>query len=764
MSMSAEVPLDCQARSVAKRRKVSLACESCRNRKSRCDGIKPQCQNCAQRCERCVYRLPNPHFAETNEYIESLVTKIGELEGEIRHSRDASRRAYPTEFPGQNYLEDYAANQESAQNSDSNTHSEEALVFAAVNDQPNSESAPTRTVLVDSSSPVDGMGGNNICSESLNTGEKFYGISSSMSFVKLFYNMTSRNSHSSASAQFNPKGERTQLDETQTTNSASQASLEIFALLPRAIADHLLDIYWNKVYHVYPYIHRATFMAAYEQLWAPASAHKPPNCPRLGLGGSESCGFSSSVFHCALNAMMVLGVQFSDLPLAQKTKLSLSLTERAKSQFDLEMFEDGNIYVIQTLLLLAQVFQFTTYPTRCWSAIGAACRLAQGLGLHLAEDRLKDSFEPVEIELRKRIWHSCSILDLIVSITLGRPALLRHGSTVALPAAIDDEYLDKNVPQPPGQISTITFFVQAAKLYTTLGKIFSKVYGENETEKPDLQRCLGSIDQLIELDAELSEFAEEVPDALSWTKESTEVRQRSTQLAQQSNILRARYLHLRILLYRPCFTHFCRSYTSKKVKSSSKRNRQLGSEVIPLETSIAQCCAVNCLRSAVDLVDLTEHYAATTEYGAWWYSMYYIRTAALVILLADTCAPLRDSVGASTLASSWQKCRISLLHRLPQVTLVQNCLQTLEKMYERVLKIRAVYGQASFGLVDEITSYHDNAPVFRRAEHGSMQENQAQTSFGNFRLEEDYIQTEDYVWNLFTENEFNIAVDDHAMT
>jgi hypothetical protein len=41
----------------AKRRKVPLACEACRDRKSRCDGARPMCSACMKRktVTKCVY-------------------------------------------------------------------------------------------------------------------------------------------------------------------------------------------------------------------------------------------------------------------------------------------------------------------------------------------------------------------------------------------------------------------------------------------------------------------------------------------------------------------------------------------------------------------------------------------------------------------------------------------------------------------------------------------------------------------------------------
>ncbi|KAF1817363.1 hypothetical protein P152DRAFT_510610 [Eremomyces bilateralis CBS 781.70] len=719
--MPAEGQPSRQAGSVAKRRKISLACEACRTRKARCNGAKPQCGNCVQRHERCVYKRTSAHLADTNEYIDSLLNRVADLEGEIQQSRDALSAASAMQLLGQSQPGTPSAGLGPILASDGRRReSHEALLLAAADTHQDPKSISPTNCIVDISSPVDGMGGNASSVDLPDMDEKFYGSSSSMSFMKQFYNMILRNGDTAAAPQTEVSGCRTTVNEPQQNSGSLPRPCfggpESFSLMPRVLTDYLLDLYWNRSHHVYPFLHRATFMAAYEQLWAPASTQSIPQRPRLGLGGSDQCGYTSSVFHCALNAMMILGVQFSDLPLAQRNSLVATLTLKCKSQFDLDLFDDGSIHVIQTLLLLVQIFQFTTFPTRCWSTMGAACRLAQGLGLHLPDGQLHGHFEPVEIELRKRIWHACAMLDMIVSMTLGRPAMLHQSSGVALPTAIDDEYLDRNQPQPLDQVSYMEFFVESIKLDTTLSKILSRIYGQ-ETDRLDTLCGYGSFDLLIELDRELAKFADQVPETLKWTYEDGEFLRRSPPLGQQTNILHARHLHLRILLFRPSLTQFCRLNSSSARFTSSKKDRSNASPASSLATSFAQCSSLTCVRSAIDLIDMTERQAATNESGAWWYSMFYIRTAAMVILLADVCAPVRESIGSATLASSWQKCRTTLRYKLPQETLVQTCLQTLEKMHEQVLTLRSISNPADLGLGSGIGIGHGQVSTEQQEGH-----------------------------------------------
>jgi hypothetical protein len=56
-----------------RRRKIPLACEPCRERKSRCDGAKPICSTCQRRAlplHHCVYILENARTASNEAFVD----------------------------------------------------------------------------------------------------------------------------------------------------------------------------------------------------------------------------------------------------------------------------------------------------------------------------------------------------------------------------------------------------------------------------------------------------------------------------------------------------------------------------------------------------------------------------------------------------------------------------------------------------------------------------------------------------------------------
>ncbi|CAG8399541.1 unnamed protein product [Penicillium salamii] len=67
MSPKASGNLKTRART---RPKIALACDSCRERKIRCDGIKPICGPCVRRSYRndqCVYNTENSRSTSRDE-------------------------------------------------------------------------------------------------------------------------------------------------------------------------------------------------------------------------------------------------------------------------------------------------------------------------------------------------------------------------------------------------------------------------------------------------------------------------------------------------------------------------------------------------------------------------------------------------------------------------------------------------------------------------------------------------------------------------
>jgi hypothetical protein len=84
-----------------------------------------------------------------------------------------------------------------------------------------------------------------------------------------------------------------------------------------------------------------------------------------GLGNAADAGPSSQAFYCALNMMLALGSQFSDIPVTQRKSLTAMFEQRSKNLLIVDMLDRGSIAVVQTVLLTGQYLQSTFNPQRC---------------------------------------------------------------------------------------------------------------------------------------------------------------------------------------------------------------------------------------------------------------------------------------------------------------------------------------------------------------------------------------------------------------
>lgn len=649
-----------------KRRKIANACEPCRVRKARCDGMKPTCGACSTRGQQCLYKAVVTDVERTNQYVETLVNKISQLEQEVITLR--------------------SSNQGPPRGSDGTAQGE-------------GKPAPTRGIIGSGVSSVDAMGGNAGPEISSAPNDKFhYGSSSALSFTRQMYSAILRKDampSSSAEAAIPPT---VRLNSgTTLTSKMCDVEPENFSLLPRQLSDQLMHIYWTRVHVLYPFIHRKSFDRSYDDLWrSPAARKTRDQRPGVGLGGSEACGPSSLVFHCALNAMFALGLQFCDsFTEVEKERLATTCMNKSKNLLKLDLFDDGDMSLVQTLLILTQYFQSTSSPNKCWTSMGVACRLAQGLGLHLEEARDTQQFDPIERDIRRRVWHGCVTLDITVSMTLGRPAMLIGNAGRSLPEAVDEaDWTLASPDDPESRTSIIAFFTESIKLYRTVGRILLNVYklNDQQNDKPDTSDgCNISFDMLIELDGELSEFARCLPKNLCWTETASP----SNLLSSQCHVLHVRFLHSRILLYRPAFFQYCR-HNSLAGPSGSRTPNQDLSPTTTVATPFAFHCAVVCVKTAMSLIAAVRQYSSTEATGAWWYNMFYTRIAAMVALLAGICPMIYDAIGGSEAWDAvWTDCKFILENNLPTCVPVTTCLTSLEALRRHVVRHRTMAGADS---------------------------------------------------------------------
>ncbi|KAJ5713949.1 uncharacterized protein N7483_011130 [Penicillium malachiteum] len=74
-----------------KRQRVSRACDSCRSKKDKCDGVQPVCSTCASLCRPCTYKANPKKRGLPTGYIRSLELLWGLVFQKIQGSEDVMR-------------------------------------------------------------------------------------------------------------------------------------------------------------------------------------------------------------------------------------------------------------------------------------------------------------------------------------------------------------------------------------------------------------------------------------------------------------------------------------------------------------------------------------------------------------------------------------------------------------------------------------------------------------------------------------------------
>ncbi|TQN71713.1 Sorbicillinoid biosynthetic cluster transcription factor 2 [Colletotrichum shisoi] len=783
----------------AKRKRVALACETCRDRKIRCDGGKPVCRQCARRRDvpvNCTYSVISSSAKQLSEqeYIASLQRQIRHLNQVIRSlggggGGGGGGSTHPCdgeESPPAQSVPPQPSNQPSASTFGHDIqHRPElsGIVSSPTGTRRHGGSGggggggggekadvPSSCPLPDEgSSLVNAMGASLSLRSPVSSTlqEEFYGQSSVHSLLQQVPTPAGQRATANANANAddnNTNNDTNNCNTTTTTmtgpelpgsrqrlphpsashrtnnNTNSRASqVELvdsllqprYALPPRRLADNLLDLYFDNVYIFYPWVHVPTFRSRYDALWMLDGQQEdsPEEATDVGLGGHK-CPLP--VFYCALNAMFALGCEFSQSP--DKQAASVTFYGRLRELLRDEILDHSSLSHVQVLLLVSHYLLTTRYPNRCYNMIGMASRMAVGLGLHLEKAGSVPS--TIATQVRRRLWHGCFQMEMFVSMTLGRPPGIVVNDHVPLPDAIDDDCLQGSNPgQHSHLVSELLFNVENIKLTKILGIILRRVYHPPPHDAQSRPDPSSNVSTLFHLDSLLQECRNAVPAPLNWDLgPETPLSGRSRVLRRQANVLQARLLHLRVLLYRPSFTAFC---AAARPVPSRREADQTYPPVLddppPAESELAESfraqCAAICAKNACELVSSVVRATAEAATGAWWFSLFYLVTSGVIIILAE-CTQLQKKVfDEEMLARAWEQCNSTLRYFSSSHARAREYLQSLQ-----VLRDRAVltYGNPPGDLVSGA------APVQPRDEqHAGPAEAEAQTREAYSACEED---------------------------
>lgn len=622
----------------SKRQRVALACEACRQRKIRCDGTQPTCGICQKRKISCVYGKKYTRAHVSVDYVKSLEEKLGILskDGKLKSNTDNSKASI-------------RSLQDESSHDDENDYNEETEYTSETQIQFHLRRRSNKFHVTESSDyATDAVGaGSETNPNVINKDKCFYGRSAAMSFMKELFKSVEGTKLSdeevdAVTGKCNYKMSR--------CNKSDNRNIVSIKLPPKSEANTYVKNYFDYAYPLYPFIHRPTFMAAYERIW-------PAECD-----GSEI----DELFYSIVNLVFAFGYRLSPKGELLETDANANVYfERSQELLRFHLMDCGSLLLIQALLLTGQFLQATTQLAGCWNIVGLAIRIAQGLGLHM-ERPISPKRSYIKQEMEKRLWHGCLLMDKIVSMTFGRPLMVVQVGVRKTPIYIDDEFItDTSIESTLIEKSSIlSFFSETVKLYDILAEILSMFYTDGGLD------CVASLANIFNFQGRLYDFQDDIPVHIKHGIGSLE-----SPYQRQSIVLHIRYLHVKIMLYRPVLFPKNRDHVS----ANGVNRTEL---YISSQKSISKLC----VDTAMELISIINRYRSTniTLLPALSHNVFYIYSAASILLAAKLRPCLQDDLGKVKLESSWKMMIELLLSYKFQSKSAARCLKVLEMMNDKI--------------------------------------------------------------------------------
>ncbi|OQU98796.1 Fungal specific transcription factor domain-containing protein [Cladophialophora immunda] len=551
-----------------KRLASGRACTNCRKRKNRCDGTRPKCSPCQLRGSLCLY--PSMVDELSLDELRSLVDIKSRANVEVLSEG-------PEQVQQRPYFDD----------------DDDAVADVTIQNKVVTAQTPLGTTPSESQDP-----------------EPFFGESSTFAFVS---KVQTTNAPRQA---LTPANKRRRLSSSRSSQTHSldpgltpRDCEDTYGLPSRDLADSLVDLYFNHVHRLYPFVHEPSFRTQYERMWINDAEHSDTKATWLAV----------------LNLIFAHGCEFHD-PIEGRSA-SYSATRflaRARNIVFAHIFKEGNLELVQALLLMCHYLQGTLELTECWSLSGLMIRTSISIGLH---QNPSPAMSAVEREVSKRVWWGCFVIDRTLSMKFGRPPSIPTGnaSDVEFPLPVDDQYImnDSIVPrQPANRPSLTSFFVQTIKLAHIIDSVLLKLYSSSTKPWTSTNPSPNKQDHFTEifghsvlLDGELVSWWNANPPHLKEEPNYPD----GPDFQRQRNVMFIRFLNVRLLLHRQSFLIFSR----QEIEDSFHR-----------DVAIASCN--RCILAARETIRVIYAQYRRGLLNSLWYNLHYVFTAIGVLLTLQT--------------------------------------------------------------------------------------------------------------------------------
>ena len=313
-----------------------------------------------------------------------------------------------------------------------------------------------------------------------------------------------------------------------------------YELPPRALALEFCSLYFQFAHTFLPVVHRTTLMHNLERVYSDPTFTAPPYLLYQ----------FNIIFAHACQAF---------LPIVRKSNNTALTTHevyyrRALSFFG-DLFKSVHIGNIQALLLTLVYLHGLAKTGSLWHLSRTISALAMEMGLHRGDTSTTQKFNPLEREMRRRVFWCCLSMDRRIAFGLGRPlAITDADMDVQMPLCWDDEYITIENARPP-TADVVPVLAPAIHLFGLIqisGHVHERLY---TARKPSRRHY---VEIVRELEGELNTWFCSVPPYMRYDPKATP---QTHPFFQPSAEIHVAYNELRSLIRHPSLARLSPSPT-----------------------------------------------------------------------------------------------------------------------------------------------------------------------------------------------------------
>lgn len=442
------------------------ACERCRTRKTKCDSQLPSCSNCVKAGTECMNKDKVLGKAVTRGYVWSLEEHIRAFEGEqsiFEEQKDNRERVHKRTrlSSNQNRSKDQSIlpissrspSPSQIQRHSSLTSSETDLSPHSLNEDNEDSVRDTMDTLF--ATTFNGGDATRV-SDNLDSEIRQYSSSS--------FRQSAREINIEKENMANAKLGRDFLKQGRRNNSRNRIT-DITAY-DYNILTQLAKRYFTWMNSAHPVLHECMFHFQLERC-----RKKPKE--------------ASLVDHFQVH--MVIAISLASI---RRPHLSISEIGRIAHDFwksatelRVRVLLGYGIEKLQNILLLLQYTLLVPKAGNLWQLSGSAMRFATEMGLY-AEPNPSQEFDPLSLDLRRRIFWTCYCIDRILSTVMGRPIGIPDSWISAkCPVLVEDMLVTVRGILPGPRCYLKVAQIQQIRIYRLQSEIHQRLYAPANQEK-----------------------------------------------------------------------------------------------------------------------------------------------------------------------------------------------------------------------------------------------------------------------------------------